>query len=88
MMNEINKLIWPSADGFGIIDEAAWERTVEGALAAVNETGAHLITTEPPETAWTNEYIQQALDELEAVGVDLTGDGFTPIEVELEEGGN
>ncbi|MDY0910285.1 ABC transporter substrate-binding protein [Microbacterium sp. CFBP9034] len=88
MMNEINKLIWPSPDGIGIIDEAAWQQTVDGALAAVNETGAHLITEEPPASAWTNEYIQKALDELEADGVDLTGDGFTPIDVELQEGGN
>jgi NitT/TauT family transport system substrate-binding protein len=88
MMNEINKLIWPSPDGIGIIDEAAWQQTVDGALAAVNETGAHLITEEPPASAWSNEYIQQALDELEADGVDLTGDDFTPIEVELQEGGN
>ena len=88
MMNEINKLIWPSEGGIGIIDEAAWQQTVDGALSAVNETGAHLITEEPPASAWSNEYIQQALDELEAEGLDLTGDGFTPIEVELQEGGN
>lgn len=88
MMNEINKLIWPSAGGIGIIDEAAWQQTVDGALSAVNETGAHLITEEPPASAWSNEYIQQALDELEAEGLDLTGEGFTPIEVELQEGGN
>ena len=77
MMNEINKLIWPATDGIGIIDEAAWNQTVEGALAAVNETGAHLITTEPPETAYSNEYIQQALDELGEDGeIDLIGEGF------------
>ncbi len=89
MMNEINKLIWPAPDGIGIIDEAAWTRTVEGALAAVNETGAHLITEEPPATAYSNEYIQQALDELEAEGdIDILGEEFTPLEVELQEGGN
>ncbi|QKJ18441.1 ABC transporter substrate-binding protein [Microbacterium hominis] len=88
MMNEINKLIWPADAGIGVIDEAAWEQTVEGALAAVNETGAHLITEEPPATAWSNEYIQQALDELEADGVDVSGADFAPIEVELQEGGN
>lgn len=87
MMNETNKLIWPSAGGIGIIDEAAWQQTVDGALAAVNETGAHLITEEPPATAWSNEYIQQALDELEEEGVDVTGEGFSPIDVELQEGG-
>jgi len=88
MMNEINKLIWPADAGIGIIDEGSWNRTVEGALAAVNETGAHLITAEPPATAYSNEYIQLALDELAADGIDVTGSGFTPIEVELLEGGN
>lgn len=89
MMNEINKLVWPAPDGIGIIDEAAWTRTVEGALAAVNETGANLITEEPPSTAYSNEYIQQALDELEAEGgIDILGEEFTPLEVELQEGGN
>ncbi|WP_448006529.1 ABC transporter substrate-binding protein [Agromyces bauzanensis] len=88
MVNETNKLIWPSPDGIGIIDEAAWEKTVSGALAAVNEAGAHLITEEPPATAWSNEWIQQALDELEGEDLDLTGEGFEPIDVTLEEGGN
>jgi NitT/TauT family transport system substrate-binding protein len=88
MMNETNKLIWPSPAGIGVIDEAAWNQTVEGALAAVNETGARLITEEPPASAYSNEYIQQALDELAEEGVDVTGEGFEPIEVELLEGGN
>ncbi|KRA23742.1 ABC transporter substrate-binding protein [Microbacterium sp. Root61] len=87
MVNETNKLIWPSPDGIGIIDEAAWTKTVEGALAAVNETGAHLITEEPPATAFSNEWIQKALDELADSGLDLTGESFTPIEVTLTEGG-
>ncbi|AWB87405.1 ABC transporter substrate-binding protein [Mycetocola zhujimingii] len=88
MVNETNKLIWPAENGIGIIDEAAFNKTVEGALSAVNESGAALITEEPPAGVWTNEYIQEALDELEEDGVDTTGDGFTPIEVTLEEGGN
>ncbi len=89
MMNEINKLIWPATAGIGIIDEAAWNQTVEGALAAVNETGAHLITKEPPSTAYSNEYIQEALDELGEDGeIDLLGEDFEPIEVELQPAGN
>jgi NitT/TauT family transport system substrate-binding protein len=88
MMNETNKLIWPADAGIGIIDEAAWKQTVDGAMAAVNETGAHLITAEPPATAYSNEYIQRALDELEADGVDITGGSFSPIEVTREEGGS
>ncbi|KRC61326.1 ABC transporter substrate-binding protein [Agromyces sp. Root81] len=88
MVNETNKLIWPSPDGIGIINEEAWDKTVAGALAAVNESGAHLITEEPPSTAYTNDWIQKALDELESEGLDLTGEGFAPIDVTLEEGGN
>ncbi|MGC5222727.1 ABC transporter substrate-binding protein [Micromonospora sp. DT81.3] len=88
MVNETNKLIWPSPDGIGYIDEAAWNKTVEGALAAVNETGARLISEEPPSSAWTNEWIEKAHDELADEDIDLTGDGFTPIDVTLEEGGN
>jgi len=87
MVNETNKLIWPSESGIGIIDDAAWQRTVAGALAAVNETGAHLITAEPPASAYSNEWIQKALDELADSGVDLTGEDFSPIEVTLQEGG-
>ncbi|WP_159500152.1 ABC transporter substrate-binding protein [Microbacterium sp. 18062] len=87
MVNETNKLIWPSPDGIGIIDEAAWDKTVAGALAAVNETGAHLITEEPPASAYSNEWIQKALEDLEDSGLDLTGESFSPIEVTLQEGG-
>lgn len=88
MVNETNKLIWPSPNGLGMIDEAAWDATVAGALSAVNESGASPITEEPPATAWSNEWITQALDELKADGVDVTGESFKPIDVELAEGGN
>ena len=88
MVNETNKLIWPAPNGIGYIDEAAFDATVAAALSAVNESGASLITEEPPTSAWTNEYIEQALAELEAEGFDITGDSFAPIAVELLEGGN
>ena len=87
MANEVNKLIWPSTNGVGIIDEAAWAQTVDIALNTKNETGATIITKEPPSTAYTNEYVEQALAELEDEGVDTIGADFEPIEVTLEEGG-
>ncbi len=87
MANETNKLIWPADNGIGVIDEAAWDQTVEGALAAVNEQGQNLITEEPPETAYDNTYIEQAIDEL-GDEVDTTGADYQPIDVELTEGGN
>ncbi len=88
MVNETNKLIWPAPDGIGYIDEGAFDDTVAAALSAVNESGASLITEEPGEGVWTNEYIEQALAELDEEGVDVFGEGFEPIEVELMEGGN
>lgn len=87
MANETNKLIWPAEEGIGVIDEAAWEQTVEGALAAVNEQGQNLITEEPPATAYDNTYVEQAIEEL-GDEVDTTGADYTPIDVELTEGGN
>jgi NitT/TauT family transport system substrate-binding protein len=87
MTNEVNKLIWPSTNGVGMIDEAAWDQTVEIALNTQNETGATIISKEPPATAYTNEYVEQALAELEDEGVDTMGADFEPIEVTLEEGG-
>lgn len=89
MTNEVNKLIWPSTSGgIGLIDPEAWDATVAMALETSNETGATIISAEPPETAYTNEYVQRALDELTADGVDTTGEDFTPIDVELQPGGN
>jgi NitT/TauT family transport system substrate-binding protein len=84
-MNEVNKLIWTGSK-FGVIDEAAWKKTVAGALAAVNQDGVNLITAEPAASAYSNEYIEKALAELEADGVDVSG-AYTPIDVVLTEGG-
>ena len=60
MTNEINKLIWPSTAGIGMIQDSAWKQTVDIALGTKNETGATIITKEPPETAKTNEYVEKA----------------------------
>ena len=84
-MNEVNKLIWAGGD-FGLVDQAAWDKTVAGALSAVNQDGIELITTEPAESAYSNEYIEQALAELEEEGVEVGGE-YTPIDVTLTEGG-
>ncbi|MCC3270632.1 ABC transporter substrate-binding protein [Arthrobacter gengyunqii] len=88
MTNETNKLIFPSTNGVGMIDEAAWEKTVDIAMGTQNETGATILTTEPPETAYTNEYVEKALAELEEEGVDTKGADYKPVEVTLAEGGN
>ena len=87
MTNEINKLIWPSTSGIGTISDEAWKQTVDIALGTKNETGATIITKEPPATAKDTTYITKALEELRAEGVDVDGKGFQPITVELKEGG-
>jgi NitT/TauT family transport system substrate-binding protein len=46
-----------------------------------------LITAAPPATAFTTEYAQAALDALSAEGIDVTGEGYTAIEVALKLGG-
>ncbi len=84
-MNEVNKLIWAGGD-FGLIDSAAWDKTVAGALAAVNQDGLNLITAEPASSAYSNEFIEQALAELEEEGVVVDG-AYTPLDVVLTEGG-
>lgn len=83
--NEVNKLIWPSPDGIGIINADAWAQTVDVALTAKNLEGSTVITAQPDDGAYTNEYIQKALDELG--DLDTTGDAFAPITVTLLEGG-
>ncbi len=88
MTNEVNKLIWPSGDRVGVIDQGAWDQTVDIAMNTENETGATIISKEPPATAFSNEYVEKALAELEEEGVDVTGSDWEPIEVTLNEGGN
>jgi len=84
-MNEVNKLIWTGSD-FGVTDQAAWDKTVAGALAATNQDGLNLITAEPAASAFSNDYIMKALAELADEGVDVSG-AYTPIDVTLTKGG-
>ncbi len=84
-MNEVNKLIWTGGE-FGMVDQAAWDKTVDGALAAVNQDGLNLITEKPADSAYSNEYIEKALAELADEGLTVDG-AYTPIEVTLTEGG-
>jgi len=85
--NEVNKLIWPSPDGIGYIDAAAWERTAEISLNTPNLEGSTVITALPSEGAYTNEIVEAAWALLDGMDLDLFGDGFTAIDVELQPGG-
>ncbi|MFM9049866.1 MAG: ABC transporter substrate-binding protein [Actinomycetota bacterium] len=87
MMNEVNKLIWPSPLGVGIIDPALWTQTVGVALNTLNADEVTIITADPGEAAYTNQYAEAANAALTAEGLNTTGDAFAPISVELKEGG-
>ncbi|MFZ4720468.1 MAG: ABC transporter substrate-binding protein, partial [Ilumatobacteraceae bacterium] len=86
-MNEVNKLIWPAAGGVGVIDTAAWDRTVSIASGTKNLDGQTVLTKAPDPESWTNDIVNEAVKQLTADGIDVTGDSFKPIEVTLTEGG-
>ena len=87
-MNEINKLIWPSPNGIGMVDKAAWDQTVDVASSTKNADGDTVLTKAPEGLAYTNDYAQKALDALKADGdADVTGTDFKPITVKLNPGG-
>jgi NitT/TauT family transport system substrate-binding protein len=87
MTNEVNKLIWPSTGGIGVIQKKAWDQTVKIALGTKDDTGSTIITTKPPTSAYSNKYVDQALKELKAEGVDVLGKSFKPLTVTLNAGG-
>lgn len=82
MLNEVNNLIWPSPMGIGVMDDAAWEQTIDNALAGQVLDGA------PDESAYRTDINEAALALLQDTGADLVGEGYTPETVELTEGGN
>jgi NitT/TauT family transport system substrate-binding protein len=86
-MNEVNKLIWPSEQGIGMVDKAAWDQTVKVAGSTKNQAGDTVLTKAPEGLAYTNDYAQKALAALKKAGDDTTGANFKPITVTLNAGG-
>ncbi|MGF1662098.1 MAG: ABC transporter substrate-binding protein [Kineosporiaceae bacterium] len=82
-MNEVNKLIWPSTTAVGVMDTEQWTQTVEIASSQIPE----LEGQEIPDGSYTTEFAEAAVAALEEDGVDVTGEGWEPVEVELREGG-
>jgi NitT/TauT family transport system substrate-binding protein len=87
-MNEINKLIWPSPAGIGMVDQAAWDQTVKVATETKNAEGATVLTKPVDATAFTNEFAQKANDEWAAAGVDVKGADFKGTTVVLNANGD
>jgi NitT/TauT family transport system substrate-binding protein len=78
MMNEINPLIWPSADGIGIMDADLWEQTVNISL------DAGIISEEPPDSAYRTDLAEAAH---EGIDGDINGTDFQKGSVEVTPGG-
>ena len=87
-MNEVNKLVWPSANGIGFIDSAVWDNTVDISLNSPNLEGGTVLTAAPSDGAYTNEIVEEAWTHIMTDGADTTGSSYAPIEVTLNEGGN
>ena len=82
-MNEINKLIWPSTEGIGVMNAAAFERTAAFALkykAIKRAASARAYDAQLSKAALL--YLKQQVK-----GVDVTGRGYKPIAVEVTAGG-
>jgi NitT/TauT family transport system substrate-binding protein len=75
MMNEINKLIWPSPNGIGVMDEAAWQRTADTALKF------GVIKNAASKDAYTTDYVQKALA---GITGDVKGTSWQPTTVKLD----
>ena len=86
-MNEVNKLIWPATNGIGVIDTAAWDRTIGIASGTKNLDGATVLTKAPDSTSWTNDIVNEAVKQLKAANVDVNGSSYKPTDVTLTEGG-
>jgi NitT/TauT family transport system substrate-binding protein len=86
-MNEINKLVWPSPNGIGIVDKSAWDQTVKIAQVTKNADGDTVLKKAPEGLAYTNDYAEKALAALKKDGADTTGADFKPITVTLKAGG-
>ncbi len=78
-LNEINKLIWPSAGGIGVMDQGLWDQTITVA------TGEGVLAEAPDDGAFTTQYADEAIHLLG--DSDTTGDSWSPVTVVLTEGG-
>ena len=80
-MNEINGLIWPSTNGIGQFDQAAYDQTVDIA------TTYGVLTAAPSADATRSDLSAAAFAALPS-GTDGKGASWTKATVELKEGGN
>ena len=80
MMNEINKLIWPSAGGIGIMNAADYNRTAQ----ISKEFG---VVAKTPSGAYRTDLATKAVAQLKAQGLDVNGKSWKPANVKITAGG-
>jgi NitT/TauT family transport system substrate-binding protein len=80
-LNEINALIWPSTNGIGLLDKAAYDQTIDIA------TKYGVLKAAPTDGATRTDLAQKALDALGS-SVDTKGARFAKQTITLAEGGN
>lgn len=83
MMNEVNKLIWPTENPIGLMNPDLYQQTADIAL------NYEVITEAPDEGAWRNDLVEQAIAELqeEHPDLDLLGTDWVAEEVEITPNG-
>lgn len=80
-LNEINKLIWPSPGGIGVMDKTLWDQTIQVA------TSQKVLKAAPDAGAYRTDLAQQAINGLLAADWDVTGASYQPKQVEVTPGG-
>jgi NitT/TauT family transport system substrate-binding protein len=80
MLNEVNALVWPSPKGIGIMDQAAFDRTVQISL------DSKVLKAAPTGKPFRNDLAQKALDAL-GTSVDTKGASWQKQQVAVTEGG-
>jgi len=80
MMNEIDKLIWPSASGIGIMNTADYNRT-----AQISQQFG--VIKKAPSGAYRTDLATKAVAQLKAQGLDVNGKSWKPLNVKVSPGG-
>jgi NitT/TauT family transport system substrate-binding protein len=80
-LNEINALIWPTTQGIGVMDEAAFQRTADIAKQF------KVVKKAATKDAYRTDLAQAAVDALKDDGVDVNGNDWNKETVQVTEGG-
>jgi NitT/TauT family transport system substrate-binding protein len=79
MLNEVNSLIWPSADGIGALDPVQWAQTIDLSMRA------GIITKLPGIAAWDDSIVSDVAASL--ADEDLNATDYVKVPVAVAPGG-